>query len=128
LYRRSPSSVDPGLMPLKVTKSLPIQVLRSAVCIFQCYPAHSALHTADRFREFVFSNLEFCSYSGQSTVSTDHCFCVEVCWSEVTSAVVPVNRMSWLRSSVWIYVWYPAYCEYWWLVCSDERRFNFFFS
>ena len=47
----------------------------TSVWIFQCLPAHCALHTADRFRAFVLFSLAISSYTEPSLVSTDKYFC-----------------------------------------------------
>jgi hypothetical protein len=51
------------------------------IWIFLCFPAHSALHTADRFRAVVLFNFAFSRYTEPSPVSTDYYFCCFVLWT-----------------------------------------------
>jgi len=62
------------------------------VWIFQCFPAHDALHTADRFRAFVLFNFKVCSYTEPSPVSTYHYFCCFVLWAHIITSCNAVDK------------------------------------
>ena len=82
LHRNFTSWPDTDLASLNVTRQLPIQVyVATHVWIFPCFPAHSSVHSADKFRAFVLSSFAFCSYTKPSPVSTDHDFCCFGLWT-----------------------------------------------
>jgi hypothetical protein len=69
----------------------------TSVWIFQCLPAHCALHTADRFRAFVLFSLAISSYTEPSPVSTDKYFCCCFLWTHRLHSEIMLSVEEWNR-------------------------------
>jgi len=81
-YRSHTSWLDTSRLPLNVTRNLFIHHLYNDDCVnTTVFPAHCALHTADRFQAFVLFNIAFSSYNEPPPVSTHHYFCCFVIWT-----------------------------------------------
>jgi hypothetical protein len=74
---------DTDVMSINLHLSLHVYIL-TGVYIFLCLPPQYTLHTAVTHQGSVLFSFAFSSYTEQSQVSTDHCFCCFVLWTHTS--------------------------------------------